>query len=125
MRSLLLAAALAVSMPAANAASWISVCLNKDVQYTQTIGGPGFFHVAIGGGRYDTQKLVQSHYDGNMVCAVPDPKAPKAQFGMAEVCANKSAGKILLLLHADKGVKVKPDNAETYCKASVRVYDEK
>jgi len=124
MRTLLLATALMVLTPAANAASWISVCLSKDVQYTQTIGGPGYFHASIGGGAYDTQKLVQSHYDGNMVCGVRDPKAPVAQSGVTEVCADKANGEIKVMLEGDKKP-LTPKNAAMYCKASVRVYDQK
>jgi hypothetical protein len=124
MRGLVLAAALAALSSAAQAAeqNWIAVCFGEDAQYMQTIGGKGFFHVSNGNRTYDTQKLVQSFYDGNMVCAIPDEKAPRANSGIAEICADKTAKTISVLYLRDTNAKrVIPKNATLYCKARIDV----
>jgi hypothetical protein len=124
MRGLVLVAALAGISSAAQAAeqNWISVCFGEDAQYMQTIGGQGFFHVGNGDRTYDTQKLVQSFYDGNMVCAIPDEKAPRASSAIAEICADKTAKTISILYLRDTNTKrVIPKNATLYCKARIDV----
>lgn len=124
MRGLVFAAALAALSSAAQAAeqNWIAVCFGEDAQYMQTINGPGYFHVAIGNRTYDTQKLVQSFYDGNLVCAIPDEKAPRANSGIAEICADKTAKTISVLYNRDTNAKrVIPRNATLYCKARIDV----
>ncbi len=124
MRLLLAAAAFAAFSSAASAAeqNWIAVCFGEDAQYMQTIGGAGFFHVSNGDRTYDTQKLVQSFYDGNTVCSVPDEKAPRANSAVAEVCADKKAKTISVLYLRDTNAKrVIPKNATLYCKARIDV----
>ncbi len=123
MRLLILALTLAGLGASAQAADWIAVCYGQDAQYTQTINGSGFFHVANGNGTYDTQKLVQIHYDGNQVCAVADPKAPKAMSEVAEVCADKTKKTISVMTIADDvGKKITPQNAHVYCNARVDIF---
>jgi hypothetical protein len=123
MRLMLLAAAGLVFTASANAGDWIAVCYGEDAQYTQTISGQGFFHVANGNGTYDTQKLVQNFYDGNVVCGVVDPKAPKAMSEVAEVCADKVKKTISVMTIADDvGKKITPQNAHVYCTARVDVF---
>ncbi len=126
MRLLLAAATFAALSSAAFAApaeqNWISVCFGEDAQYMQTINGPGYFHVSNGNRTYDTQKLVQSFYDGNMVCAIPDEKAPRANSAIAEICADKAAKTISVLYLRDTNAKrVIPRNATLYCKARIDV----
>jgi len=138
MRALILAAALCVLVPAGVAApvkkapaqapaaaketTWIGICFGEDAQYTQTIGGAGFFHVGNGDRTYDTQKLVQNFYDGKTVCAIPDPKAPRASSAIAEVCANIDTKYISVLYQRDTQTKmVIPKNALPYCKARLDV----
>ncbi len=135
MRVLCLAAALTVlsstamlssAAPAANKTSagqtWIGVCYGEDTQYTQTVGGAGYFHVGIGNHRYDTQKLKQSYYDGTVVCAVPDPKAPRAESNVAEVCADRTKKTISVLYRNGTQTKTAvPHNAQLYCKARINV----
>ncbi|HUO99222.1 MAG TPA: hypothetical protein VMU01_11165 [Rhizomicrobium sp.] len=123
MRLLLIAAGFALSTCAASAEDWIAVCFGQDTQYTQTINGPGYFHVANGNGTYDTQKLVNSYHDGNMVCGTVDPKAPKALSEIAEVCADKANKYISVMTLADDvGKKITPQNSHVYCQARVSVY---
>ena len=122
MRTLLLAAAFAAISSAAHAETWISVCFGQDVQYTQSVDGTGYFHVANGDGTYDTQKLVQSFHKGDVLCAVPDPKAPRSQADVAEVCADKAKKTISVLQQGDKAVPVTPANAKELCSASINVY---
>ena len=123
MRILTVAAALAGLANTADAADWIAVCYGQDSQYTQTVNGPGYFHVANGNGTYDTQKLVQSYYDGNIVCGTVDPKAPKAMSEVAEVCADKVKKTISLMTVADDvGRRSTPQNAHEYCKARIDVF---
>ncbi len=108
---------------AAAEATWIVVCFDQHAQYTQVLGGAGFFHVANDDHRtYDTQKLVQSTFDGNTLCAIPDPKAPKAASGVAEVCADRN-GKMLSVLYVKETAtkRVLPKNADPYCEAHVDV----
>jgi|GEM_PF-1050808 len=121
------AAAPAASKPAAQAkeVTWIGICFGEDTQYTQTINGPGFFHVGNGDRTYDTQKLVQSFYDGKTVCATPNPKAPRASSGVAEVCANLDTKYISVLYQRDTQTKmVIPKNALPYCKARIDVLNQ-
>ena len=122
MRLLLLAAGLLLTT-AANAQDWIAVCYGKDSQYTQTIGGPGYFHVANNNGTYDTQKLVQSFYDGNIVCGTADSRAPTAMSEVAEVCADKVKKTISVMTLADDvGKKITPQNAREYCTARINIF---
>jgi hypothetical protein len=124
MRALLIAAAVAALTSSAAQAedTWIAICFGQDAQYTQTVGGPGFFHVGNGDRTYDTQKLLQSFYDGKTVCATPDPKAPRASSGVAEVCANKDT-KMISVMPLTTGMPkpVTPLNASPYCKARIDV----
>ncbi len=102
--------------------TWIAICFGEDTQYTQTISGNGFFHVGNGDRTYDTQKLVQSFYDGNTVCAVPDPKAPRAMSDIALICADRNAKTVSVLYRRDTQTKmVRPSNAEPYCRARIDV----
>jgi hypothetical protein len=130
MRALVLVAALAMTgaglakppakAPAKAETTWISICFGEDAQYTQTINGPGFFHVGNGDRSYQTQKLVQSFYDGNMVCGVPDPKAARATTDIALICADKNTKMISVMYGRDKGSKpATPANALPYCKARI------
>ena len=122
MRAFLLAAGLAALTGSANAADWIAVCFGQDSQYTQTIGGAGYFHVANNNGTYDTQKLVQSFYDGNIVCGTVDPKAPKALSEVAEVCADRNKRTVSVMTLADDvGKRITPQNARVYCTARIDV----
>lgn len=134
MRALYLAAALSLYSSVAYAAdpkaaapkpaevNWIAICFGEDAQYTQTIGGAGFFHVGNGDRTYDTQKLVQSSYDGNKVCAVPDPKAPRASSDIAMICADRTAKMVSVLYRRDTQSKmVRPSNTLPYCKARIDV----
>lgn len=124
---LLSTAAVAASKPAAQTkeVTWIGICFGEDTQYTQTIGGAGFFHVGNGDRTYQTQKLVQSFYDGKTVCATPDPKAPRASSEVAEVCANLDTKYISVLYQRDTQTKmVIPKNALPYCKARIDVLNQ-
>jgi hypothetical protein len=123
MRALVLVAALAALSSAAQAEdNWISVCFGEDAQYMQTIGGKGFFHVANGDRTYDTQKLVQSFYDGNKVCGIPDEKAPRANSDIALICADKTTRMVTVLYRRDTNTKmVRPANALPYCKARIDI----
>ena len=122
MRYLLLAAGLAAMTAAAQGETWIAVCLDQDVQFIQTIDEPGFFHVANPNGTYDTQKLVQTFHNDDMVCAVADPKAPQALSEVAEVCMSKSKKTISAILKSETGVALTPQNAKAFCKARISVY---
>jgi hypothetical protein len=135
MRALVWVAALAVmtgaglaksaqkpAAPAKGEPTWIAICRGEDAQYTQTINGPGFFHVGNGDRTYQTQKLVQSHFDGTTVCAVPDPKAPRASTDIALICADNGTKTVSVMYASDKGAKpVKPANAQPYCQARIDV----
>lgn len=134
MHLLLIAAALAVVVNPAYAAksapaktapaeqTWIAICFGEDTQYTQTIGGAGFFHVGNGDRTYDTQKLVQFSYDGNTVCAVPDPKAPRAMSDIALICADRNTKTVSVLYRRDTQTKmVRPSNTDPYCRARIDV----
>jgi hypothetical protein len=135
MRALIVAAALVAmtgaglaksaekpAAPAKGEPTWIAICLGQDAQYTQTINGPGFFHVGNGDRTYQTQKLVQSQFNGTLVCAVPDPKAPRASTDVALVCADNNAKTVSVIYARDKGAKpVTPANALPYCQARIDV----
>ena len=136
MRALVLAVALAVTAGVASAATkpaakpaaaaaettWIAICFGEDTQYTQTINGAGFFHVGNGDRTYDTQKLVQAQYDGNTVCAIPDPKAPRAASDIAMICADRNTKMVSVLYRRDTNTKmVRPSNTLPYCKARIDV----
>lgn len=102
--------------------TWIAICLGEDSQYTQTLGGAGFFHVGNGDRTYQTQRLVQSQFDGNTVCAVPDPKAPRASTDIALICADRNTKTVSVIYGADaKNKAVRPSNAVPYCQARVDV----
>jgi|WetSurMetagenome_2_1015567.scaffolds.fasta_scaffold218715_2 hypothetical protein len=122
MRAVFLMAGLMAFASAAQAEDWIAVCYGQEVQYTQTVGGKGFFHVPnANNGTYDTQKLVQSFYDGNLLCSVADPKAPRALSEVTEVCANKSKKTIAIMNLTDKKP-VTPQNATVICEARISVF---
>ena len=123
MRTLVLIAALAALSSAAQAEeNWISVCFGEDSQYMQTVGGSGFFHVSNGNHTYDTQKLVQSYYDGNKVCAIPDEKAPHANSDIALICADKTTKMVSVLYRRETNTKMaRPSNALPYCRARIDV----
>lgn len=104
--------------------TWIAICFGQDAQYTQTINGPGYFHLGTGQHTYQTQKLVQSFNDGNLVCGTPDPKAPRADSQVAIVCADQKAKTISLMsLTTAETRKVTPQNATVFCKARIDVLD--
>lgn len=112
----------AVEKPAAET-TWVAVCFGEDAQYTQTIGGTGFFHLGTGQRTYQTQKLRQSYFDGSKVCATPDPRAPQADSQLAEVCADMTAKSISVMsLTTAETKKVTPQNATYFCKASITAY---
>jgi hypothetical protein len=106
--------------PAKGEATWIAICLGEDSQYTQTINGPGYFHVGNGDRSYQTQKLVQSQFNGTMVCAVPDPKAPRASTDVALVCADRNS-KTVSVMYGHDIKPVTPANAQPYCQARIDV----
>ena len=98
--------------------TWFVVCFDQDAQFTQVLGGVGFFHSGNGDHTYQTQKMVQSFFDGNTLCAVSDPKAPKATSGVAEVCVNRAAHVVSLMYDSDAASKrVTPKNADPFCQA--------
>jgi hypothetical protein len=102
--------------------TWIAICFGEDAQYTQTIGGAGYFHLGTGQRSYQTQKLVQISYDGNQVCAVADPKAPHADSNVALICANLAAKTISLMSDSTAETKrVAPQNATVFCTARIDV----
>lgn len=129
-------AVLVAAAPAAHAAkpaaaaqpkaekTWIAICFGQDAQYTQTINGPGYFHLGTGQRTYQTQKLVQSFFDGNIVCGTPDPKAGRADSAVAEVCANlKDKTVSVMSLSTAETTRVTPQNAVVFCKARIDVLD--
>jgi hypothetical protein len=118
----------AAAQPAAQSApsartTWIVVCYDQRAQYTQVLNGQGFFHVANDDHQtYDTQRLVQSHYDGNLLCAIPDPRAPHANSDVAEVCIDRSAQTLSVLPQSETATKrVIPRNTSPFCQAHVDV----
>jgi len=121
MRMLLAAATLAALAPAAGAEDWIAVCYGRDAQYTQTIGGEGYFHVGNGDRTYDTQKLLQSFHDGNRVCGTADTRAPRASSGISEVCADKANKTVSVMFLSETGKRITPENATLYCQARISV----
>lgn len=115
-----------VQKPAAPAkaaeATWIAICFGEDAQYTQTIGGAGYFHLGTGQHSYQTQKLVQTSYDGNQVCAVADPKAPHSDSNVALICANLANKTISVMSDSTAETKkVEPKNATVFCTARIDV----
>jgi hypothetical protein len=134
MRAVALVAALAVmtgaglAKPAEKAAkpaaeeTWIAICFGQDAQYTQTINGPGYFHLGTGQHSYQTQKLVQTQFDGNKVCAIADPKAPHADSNVAMICADRTAKTISVMSDSTAETKkVLPQNTTVFCTARIDV----
>jgi hypothetical protein len=122
MRRLILIAAFAVLMPGpANAAAWVAVCFGRDVQYTQDIGGVGYFHVGIGDGTYETQRLIQTYYDGNIVCAAADPKAQQISVQIGQICADKTR-KVVTADFRSQAHTGPSKDAQIYCDARVTVH---
>lgn len=100
--------------------TWIAICFGEDAQYTQTINGAGYFHLGTGQRTYQTQKLVQTSFDGNQVCAVPDPKAPHADSNVALICANRAAKTISVMSDSTAETKrVTPQNTTVFCTARI------
>lgn len=138
MRLLLAVAALALLAPAAEAAkakpatpaapkeeTWIAACFGEDTQFTQVVGGKGFFHVSNGNRTYDTQKMVQAFYNGKQICSVPDPKAPVATSDVAFVCADKDAKMVSVLYRSEAANQpARPSSASPYCKARIDIIKE-
>ncbi|MDE2184816.1 MAG: hypothetical protein KGJ78_17525 [Alphaproteobacteria bacterium] len=122
MRAFIILVAAALTACAANAADWVSVCYGQDAQYMQTIGGPGYFHIGNGDGTYDTQKLTQAYYDGNIVCGTADPKAPVGSNHVGMVCADKSRKVISVMYLEQMKQKHSPKDAPAYCNARVSVH---
>jgi len=122
MRAVFLMAGLVAFAAAAQAEDWIAVCYGQDAQYTQTVGGTGYFHIPNANGTYDTQKLVQSFYDGNTLCGTADSRAPRALSEVAEVCADKVKKTISVMKLNETGKHVTPQNAHVLCTARVGVY---
>jgi opacity protein-like surface antigen len=123
MRRFLFAAALLALMPsAANAAAWIAVCHGLDVQYAQTVGGTGYFHIGQGDGSYQTQRVSQSFYDGTTVCGAAVPNAPQVQEAIAQVCADKTKKTVSIIYKGEKKNPKLPDDAQLYCSATVTVH---
>jgi hypothetical protein len=126
MRKLLLAAALAVSMPAAaNAGTWIAACTDgQNLQYNQTIGGKGVLYLENANGTYQSVNLVQNSYDGNVVCSVTDAKPqPGADlFVTVKVCADKAHNTITLKYKDPTGNGRSVDDSTPYCTAAVTVH---
>src|SRR5512142_1085982 len=112
----------ALAAPPAAEKTWIAICFGEGAQYTQTIGAAGYFHVGNGDRTYDTQKLMQTYYDGNKVCAVPDPKASRASSDIAMICADRNAKTVSVLYRRDTQTKmVRPSNTLPYCRARIDV----
>ena len=121
MRAMLLMAGFAIFAAAAQAEGWMAICGGQEVQYIQTIGGAGYFHVPAGNGTYDTQKLVQSFYDGKVLCGTADPKAPRALSEVAEVCADKAKKTVAIMKFGDKKP-LTPQNAQVICEARIDAF---
>ena len=126
MRKLLLAAALAVTMPvAANAATWIAACTDgQNLQYNQTIGGKGVLYLETANGNYQSVGLVQDSYNKNVVCSVaaakPGPGA--APVVSIKVCADKANNTITLKYKDPTGNGPSVDDSTPYCTAAVTVH---
>lgn len=102
--------------------TWIAICFGQDAQYTQTINGAGYFHLGTGQRSYQTQKLVQTQYDGNQVCAIADPKAPHADSNVAMICADRAAKTISVMSDSTAETKkVLPQNTTVFCTARIDV----
>jgi len=111
----------AAAQPAGDA-TWIAICIGEDAQYTQTINGAGYFHLGTGERSYQTQKLVQTSFDGNKVCAIADPKAPHADSNVALICIDRAARTIALMSDSTAETKkVAPQNTTVFCTARVDV----
>jgi hypothetical protein len=126
MRKLLLAAALAVSMPAAaNAGTWIAACTDgQNLQYNQTIGGKGVLYLEMANGNYQSIGLVQSSYDGKVVCSVTDAKPQHGGEPLVKirVCADKANNTITLKYKDPTGTGRSVDDSTPYCLAAVTVH---
>ena len=102
--------------------TWIAICFGEAAQYTQTINGPGYFHLGTGQRSYQTQKLVQTVYDGNKLCAVADPKAPHADSNVAMICVDRAAKTISVMSdQTAETKKVLPQNTTVFCTARIDV----
>lgn len=123
MRILFFVLALAALTPTpANAAAWVAYCFGRDAQYMQEIGGVGFFHIGQGDGTYETQRLNQTFYDGNVVCGMANPKAPQVSEQIAQVCADKTHKTIFVLYQGQGARGIPPKEPTPYCDAKITVH---
>ncbi len=124
MRKLLLAAMLTVLMPAAaNATAWIAACYDgKNLQYNQIIGGKGTLFLQKDDGNYQSLALVQSSYEGNVVCGVADDKQAQAGGLYIKVCADKANNTITVKYKDPTGKGLSIDDTAPYCGAAVTVH---
>jgi hypothetical protein len=130
MRRLLFAVALAaLATTSANAAKdakskdWVAVCTDgKDAQYTQTIGGVGYFHLGDDNGSYQTLRVSQTFYDGTAVCGAVDTKLPPGATPIGQVCANKSRETIYFKYRDAKDTNLPDEKVGVFCKAMITEY---
>ncbi len=130
MRKLFLVVAVAaLASVAAHAAketkakSWVAVCMDgKDAQYTQTIGGVGYFHLGDDNGSYQTLRLTQTFYDGTAVCGAVDTKLPAGTTPIGQVCANRSRNTIYFKYRDAKDTTLPDEKVGVFCQAMVTVY---
>lgn len=122
--------ALAAVVPAAaqaakdkDAKTWVAVCMDgKDAQYTQIVGGTGYFHLGDDNGSYQTLRLTQTFYDGTAVCGAVDTKLPPGTTPIGQVCANKSRNTIYFKYREAKDTALPDEKVGVFCQAMVTVY---
>jgi hypothetical protein len=105
-------------------AVWSAACFSPErLQYQQTINGPGYVHAgtSTSGGQtaFDTVRLKQSYFDGNMVCGRIVVKTGPKELGA--VCADNKNQNIRIETGAQVAQGISPEQAPVYCKASVTI----
>lgn len=118
------AAAVVISASVAHADVWSAACFAPEqLQYQQTINGPGYVHAGTGSSgdqtAFDTVQLKQSYFDGKMVCGRVAVKTRPKELGA--VCADNQNQNIRIENGAQVAKGVRPEQAPVYCQATVTV----
>ena len=123
MRSFLMAAALALTVPSVgHAQTWIAVCNDgKNLQYNQTVGGAGLLYMRTDAGTYQVARMTQSFFNNIAICGAVNGNTPAGRPPITQICANQSRGIIYMKYQNPTQANAPVEDAGTFCSATVTI----
>lgn len=116
----LLAALMASTAVAANAATWVATCNDgKNLQYVQTIGGPGYLYLKTAKDYFQTAQLKQTSATDLIVCGAVIGNVASGVTPVAQICMNKSHQVITIKYRNPAAASGDAQDAGEFCAAAV------